>query len=129
MVAIRKPFFPFKNRLSQSYRPYSSASIIVKTGFPDPVNFATTRLLLPRLWYFRQSPLAVLAHRAGLAAICQWSHKHCVNYQHLPYFFVRAAKSLWSFFPRLWQFAQLLYDHWHIAAVTAPYANELKAKS
>jgi hypothetical protein len=41
-----EPFFPFKNRLSQSYDPYSSASINVKTGSPDPADFATTRPLI-----------------------------------------------------------------------------------
>jgi hypothetical protein len=30
---VREPFFPFKNRLSQSYSPYSRASIDVKTGY------------------------------------------------------------------------------------------------
>jgi hypothetical protein len=38
-----EPFFPFKNRPSQRYGPYSSASNDVKTGSPDPANFATTR--------------------------------------------------------------------------------------
>jgi hypothetical protein len=35
----REPFFPFKNRQSQSYDPDSSASIDVKTGSPDPADF------------------------------------------------------------------------------------------
>jgi hypothetical protein len=30
---------------------------------------------------------------------------------------------------RLWQFAQWLCDHIHIAAITARYANELEAES
>jgi hypothetical protein len=42
----------------QSYGPYSSASIDVKTGSPDPADFAKTRRLLPRLWHNAQSPLA-----------------------------------------------------------------------
>jgi hypothetical protein len=29
---------------------------------------------------------------------------------------------------KCWQFAQWVCDHWHIAAVTARYANELEAK-
>jgi hypothetical protein len=31
-------------------------------------------------------------------------------------------------FPRLWQFAEWLCDHWHITAVPAHYANELEAE-
>jgi hypothetical protein len=38
--------FPFKNHPFQSYGPYSSASIDVKTGSPDPADFATTWLLI-----------------------------------------------------------------------------------
>jgi hypothetical protein len=39
-------FLMFKNRPSQSYGPYSSASIYVKSGSPDPADFATTRHLI-----------------------------------------------------------------------------------
>jgi hypothetical protein len=35
-----------------------SAFIDVKTGSPDPVDFATTRLLLPRLWKIAQHTAA-----------------------------------------------------------------------
>jgi hypothetical protein len=42
----RGPNFPLKNRQFQSYGPFSSASIDVKTGYPDPADFATTRLLI-----------------------------------------------------------------------------------
>jgi hypothetical protein len=61
-----RSFFPFKNRLSQSYGPYSSATIDVKTGSPDPADFATTRLLIQ---------MYPLVYRAVTALICQWSHK------------------------------------------------------
>jgi hypothetical protein len=44
-------FFLFKNRLFQSYGPYSSTSIDVKTGSPDLADFAKTWSLLPRLWH------------------------------------------------------------------------------
>jgi hypothetical protein len=47
----RKPFFAFKNCPSQSYAPYSSGPIDVKTGSPDPAVFAMTQRLLPRLWH------------------------------------------------------------------------------
>jgi hypothetical protein len=58
----------FKNRPFQSYGLYSSASFDVKTGSPDPTDFAKTQHLLPRLWQIAQSPLA---YRAEAAAICQ----------------------------------------------------------
>jgi hypothetical protein len=38
--------FPSWNRPSQSYSPYSSTYIDVKTGSPDPVGFATNQLLI-----------------------------------------------------------------------------------
>jgi hypothetical protein len=95
----RKPFFPFKNRLSKSYGPYRSGSVDVKTGSPDPADFATTRPLIRwrvlairamfgrplandvvtagsgrikicQLWHIRLSPLA---NCAVTAAICQQS--------------------------------------------------------
>jgi hypothetical protein len=44
---VAHPFFwPF-----QSCGPYSSASIEVKTGSPDPADFAKTQHLLPLLWH------------------------------------------------------------------------------
>jgi hypothetical protein len=42
-------------------------------------------------------------------------------------FFVQTAKSV-VHFPRLWQFAQWLCGHWHIAAVTAQNVKELGAE-
>jgi hypothetical protein len=40
---------------------------------------------------------------------------------------------LWQFTQKTdgecWQLAQWLYDHWHIAAITARYANGLEAES
>jgi hypothetical protein len=44
-LMVANPFFPFKNRLSQSYGPYSRASIDVKTS-PDPEDFAMTRPII-----------------------------------------------------------------------------------
>jgi hypothetical protein len=43
---VVNPFFQFKNVPSQSYGKYSSASIDVKNGSPDPADFAMTRLLI-----------------------------------------------------------------------------------
>jgi hypothetical protein len=43
---VAKPFFLFKNRPSQSNRPYNSPSIYVKSGPPDLADFATTRHLI-----------------------------------------------------------------------------------
>jgi hypothetical protein len=43
-------------------------------------------------------------------------------------FFAGTAKSV-VHFSRLWQFPQELCDCWHIAAVTAQYANEFEAES
>jgi hypothetical protein len=40
-----RAFFPLKIRPSQSYDPFSSPSINVKTGSPDLADFSTTRLL------------------------------------------------------------------------------------
>jgi hypothetical protein len=44
---VTQPFFLFKNRPFQSYGPYSSASIDVKTGSPDLADFAKTGHQLP----------------------------------------------------------------------------------
>jgi hypothetical protein len=44
----RKRFFPFKNRTPQSYGPYISASINVKTVSPDPADFAMPRPIIHR---------------------------------------------------------------------------------
>jgi hypothetical protein len=43
---VKNVFFQFKNRPSQSYGPYSSTSIDVKTGSPDLADFAPTQLLI-----------------------------------------------------------------------------------
>jgi hypothetical protein len=45
-LMVTNPFFPFKNRPSQNFGPYSSASINVKTGSSDLADFATTRPLI-----------------------------------------------------------------------------------
>jgi hypothetical protein len=39
---VANPFFLFKNRPSESYGPYSSAFFYVKSGSPDPADFAMT---------------------------------------------------------------------------------------
>jgi hypothetical protein len=41
-LKVPSPFFPLKNRPSQSYSLYSSASIFVKIGSPDPADFVMT---------------------------------------------------------------------------------------
>jgi hypothetical protein len=46
---------------------------------------------------------------------------------HAILFFLRELPQLCSQFMRLWQFAQWLCEHWHIAAVTVRYTNELEA--
>jgi hypothetical protein len=87
----------------------------VKTGAPDPADFAMARLLL------------TLAYHAVKAAVCQWSQNHCVKCQHAPSCFSANCQNSVVHFPRLRQFTQWLCDHWHIGAVTALYADELKA--
>jgi hypothetical protein len=46
---------------------YSIAFIDVKTGCPDPADFALNRLLIE---------IYPLAYRAVTAAICRWLHMH-----------------------------------------------------
>jgi hypothetical protein len=41
-----RALFFAKNHTSQSYNPYSSTSIYVKSGSPDPADFAMTRHLI-----------------------------------------------------------------------------------
>jgi hypothetical protein len=96
-------------------------SIDVKTCSPDLVDFATTRLLLCRLWNNGQSPLA---YHAVTAAICTAIARYA-NTQHLV-FCVNYHKSV-VHLPRLWQFAQWLCNHRHITSITSLYANELEA--
>jgi hypothetical protein len=66
-----------------------SPTIDVKTGSPDPANFAKTRRLLPQLWQIAQSPLAYHTEAAAR------SHK---QWRELPtfaiLFFVRTATSI-----------------------------------
>jgi hypothetical protein len=38
LTKVCEPFFHFKNRPFQSYSPWSSASIDVKSGFSDPAD-------------------------------------------------------------------------------------------
>jgi hypothetical protein len=45
----------------------------VKTDSPDPVDFATTRHLLCRLWHFAQWLGRPLAYHAVASVICQQS--------------------------------------------------------
>jgi hypothetical protein len=90
-------------------------------------DFDMTRLLLPRLWHIRQSPLA---HRTVTAAICQWSHNQPLH--ELPtlviLFFGELAKVCCPFL-WLWQCTHWLCHHWHIASVTERCANEIDAES
>jgi hypothetical protein len=61
-------------RPSQSYGPYSSASIDVKTGAPNPADFASTRpLIYWRVLAIRAMFGRPLANRPVTAAICQRS--------------------------------------------------------
>jgi hypothetical protein len=64
--------FSIKNCQSQSFCPYSSTSIDVKTGSPDPADFSTTWLLI----YWRVLAICTmvgrpLAYRSCHTAICQ----------------------------------------------------------
>jgi hypothetical protein len=105
------PFFPFKNHPSQSYSPYSRASIEVKTGFPDSANFAMTRPLIHWhivLWRPRYAKGRTTGAQTARAA------------KNGPQTFGSSHKKQND---KCWQFAQWLYEHWHIAAVTAWYAN------
>jgi hypothetical protein len=56
-----------------------------------------------------------------MVAICQWPHNRCASCQsHKEWTtdsWEYAQKTKW------WVFAQQLYDHWYIAAITALYAN------
>jgi hypothetical protein len=69
-----------------------------------------------------------LEYRTVTAAACQWSHNHLRDLptHNILLFCANCQKSV-IYLPQLWQIAQLLYDHWHIAAVTAGYASELEA--
>jgi hypothetical protein len=67
-----RTLFLLKNGPSQSYVPYSSASIDVKTGSPDPADFAMTQLLI----YWRVLAIHAmverpLAYRSHHSVICQ----------------------------------------------------------
>jgi hypothetical protein len=110
---VANPFFLFKNRPSQSYDPYSRASIDVKTGSSDSADFAMTRLLIQ---------IYPLAYCPVTAEICQWLHNHCANCQSRR----KWTTDLWQFEQKTrWQFAQWLCNHWHIAVVTVRYAKGL----
>jgi hypothetical protein len=67
---------------------YSSATIDVKTGSPDPGDFAKTRRLLPRLWHISLSRLYMPR------SYKQW----CELPTFAILFFARTATSLWSIF-------------------------------
>jgi hypothetical protein len=103
---VTKPFFLFKNRPFQSHGPYSGASINVKTGSPDPADFAKTRRLLPRLWHIalKQLQYAKVAQTmARTANICQLVF--CAN----------CHKSVIHFFAALAVRAMVVRP-WHITA-------------
>jgi hypothetical protein len=109
------PFFLFKNRPFQSYGSYSSASIDVKTGFPDPADFAKTRRLLPLLLHIVQSPLA---YRAEEAAICQGRTNNGPNCQHSPSCFLHELPHVSDPFFTALAVHAMDVRHWHIAADT-----------
>jgi hypothetical protein len=56
-LMVAHPFLLFKNWPFQSYGLYSSISIDLKSGSPDPADFAKPRCLLPRLWHIAQRRL------------------------------------------------------------------------
>jgi hypothetical protein len=107
--------FSFYNRPFQSYDPYSSASIDVKTGSPDPADFAKTRHLLPRLWHIAQSPLAYCAEAA---AICQGRTNNGANCQHSPSCFLRELQQVGDLFFAALAVCTMVVQPWHIAAGT-----------
>jgi hypothetical protein len=72
----RRLFFLFKNRPSQCNGPYNSPSMYVKTGPPDPADFATTRHLIH--WRF----LALRAMVWAIVGISRTSHYKKIR--HLP---------------------------------------------
>jgi hypothetical protein len=68
-IMVANPI-PFKNRPPQTYSPYSSSSVDVKTGSSGPVDFATTRPLIHwRVLAIRAMFGQPLAYRAGTGRI------------------------------------------------------------
>jgi hypothetical protein len=65
---------PHKNWPSQSFVPYSSASIDEKTSSLDSADFATIRLLIQ---------VYPLTYRAATSAICQSTISRTANTCHL----------------------------------------------
>jgi hypothetical protein len=94
-----EPFFLVKNSPFQSYSLESNTSIDVKTGSPDPADFATTRLL--NHW-----PIGCLRHANGRPTIKRTA---------------RAAENRRG----VLAVCATVCDHWHTAAVTEQYANGL----
>jgi hypothetical protein len=110
-----RTLFLFKNRPFQSYGLYSSASVEVKTGSPDPADFAKTRHQLPRLWHIPQNPLA---YRTEVAAISQGRTNNCANCQHWPSGFLpKLAQVSDPFFAAL-AVRAVVVRPWHIKAGT-----------
>jgi hypothetical protein len=105
------PFFCFKkNRPSQSY-----SSSNTSTGSPDLTDFATNRLLLPRLWHI--SPLAYANGRTTI----EWTE----NTHQL---FLRELHKAVVHFPQLCQFEQWLCNHWQITVIRARDAKWIRSQ-
>jgi hypothetical protein len=111
---VAHPFL-YKNRPFQSHGPYNSASVDVKTGSPDPADFAKTQRQLPRLWHIAQS---LLAYRAEAAAIYQGRTNNCANCQHSPYCFLRELPQVGDIFFAALAVRTMVVRPWHIAART-----------
>jgi hypothetical protein len=67
------PFFCLKSHSIKATVLKSYTSIDVKTGSPDPPDFATTRHLIRQLWHFTQWLCQLLSYRGRHSAICQGS--------------------------------------------------------
>jgi hypothetical protein len=86
------------------------------------------RILLQLGFYFTDCGIwaKFLAYRTVMAD-GQWSIARTANTRHLV--FCMNCQKYVAHFSLLWQFAQWLCYHWHIAAVTERYANGLDAES
>jgi hypothetical protein len=88
LVLWSRALFPIKNRPWQGLGPYSSASIDLKTGSPDPVDFAMDRPLIHwRVLEIRAMfgrPLAYRAVTAGSDPIKTRQNLPAVAYRQSP---------------------------------------------
>jgi hypothetical protein len=95
---------PWNGDRDESYSPQSNTSVNVKTGFPDPADFATTRLLIRRL-----SPNG-WAYRWHIAAFTVWYAKELCPICH--------SQQILADFT-----STRLQIYWHIALWWPRYAN------